>query len=292
MDRRRVVNRWSTLQPRSTALRVKSVTAAGGSWRVNAYTVTRPVTPHPARLLRDYVDGRWHPTVRGHSAILDRPPLDVDQDLDIDADAEVVAITQLLRLCRHVQAVIDVGVGGDLSSGALRSSPVVSSAAVSVIQRAVARYLTEVLRLDSDLAGPTVEVPVAGGEALPYRLPLPVEEMVGSGEVGRILSPTGRDDRTIAKARRERSELLGVLIGSRWRYPRFQLDEGRKRIHPVVGYANRRLEVAEDPWGSLEWWFTPDDTLGGHSPVGAFEIGELAEGDVDRLIELGEQSMV
>lgn len=288
MDRRRVVNRWSTLQLGSTAQHshVKSVTSAAGPRRANVSTVTRSVTPHPARLLRDYVDGRWHPTVRGHSAMLDRPPLDVDQDLDLDE------ITQLLHLCRHVQAVIDVGDGGDLSSGALRSSPVVSSAAVSVIHRAVARYLPEVLRLDSDLAGPTVEVPVAGGEALSYRLPLPVEEMVGSGEVGRILSPTGRDDRTIAKARRERSELLGVRIGSRWRYPRFQLDEGRKRIHPVVGYANRRLEVAKDPWGSLEWWFTSDDALGGHSPVGAFEAGELAESDVDRLIELGEQSMV
>ncbi|KLL96229.1 hypothetical protein NJ76_17665 [Rhodococcus sp. IITR03] len=45
-------------------------------------------------------------------------------------------------------------------------------------------------------------------------------------------------------------------MGNQYRYPRFQFDLHRKRIHPLVEHAHRALECDLDPWGTLAWWFT------------------------------------
>jgi hypothetical protein len=45
-------------------------------------------------------------------------------------------------------------------------------------------------------------------------------------------------------------------------YPRFQFDEPQRRLRPIVAELNRRLGVADDPWGVAGWWFNPNARLG------------------------------
>ena len=60
--------------------------------------------------------------------------------------------------------------------------------------------------------------------ALEYALPLSLDDTYGSAAVSKILSPTGKGHRSIAKQRRRSHDLLGIKIGNQYRYPKFQID--------------------------------------------------------------------
>lgn len=135
-----------------------------------------------------------------------------------------------------------------------------------------------------------VELETATGP-LPYTLPLSLDDTYSSTEVSEILSPTGKGHRTIAQNRRHANELLGVKIGNRYRYPKFQVDPVRREVRPVVAHANRLLECDADPWGSLDWWFSADEGLRGQRPIDLLESNELAAEDVDLAIERVQQGM-
>lgn len=124
-----------------------------------------------------------------------------------------------------------------------------------------------------------------------YTLPFGLDETYGPTEVGEILSPTGKPNRTAAKVRRDKSELLGVEIGNAYRYPKFQLDAPKHRVHPVVAYANSELSSSEDPWGVLDWWYTVDETISDRRPVDLVESGELTKDLVARTIERDRRGM-
>jgi hypothetical protein len=126
---------------------------------------------------------------------------------------------------------------------------------------------------------------------LPYTLPLSLNDTYSSTEVSEILSPTGKGHRTIAQTRRQANELLGVKIGSRYRYPKFQIDPTRHEVRPVVAHANRLLECDADPWGSLDWWFSADEGLGRRRPIDLLENHELSYEVVDFAIERVRQGM-
>ncbi len=126
---------------------------------------------------------------------------------------------------------------------------------------------------------------------LQYTLPLSVNDTYSSTEVSEILSPTGKGHRTIAQNRRRTNELLGVKIGSRYRYPKFQIDPARHEIRRVVAHANRLLECDADPWGSLDWWFSADEGLDGRRPIDLLENHELSDEVVDFAIERSRQGM-
>lgn len=134
-----------------------------------------------------------------------------------------------------------------------------------------------------------VELETATGQ-LDYVLPLSLEETLSSSEVGELLSPSGNPNRTLAKRRRQSNELLGIEISGHYRYPRFQIDALRRCIHPVVAYANSEMESSEDPWGTLDWWYTPDRILGGR-PVDLVIAGELTEEAVDNTLAFGSHGM-
>jgi hypothetical protein len=135
-----------------------------------------------------------------------------------------------------------------------------------------------------------VTLPTATGE-LEYMLPFAPDETYSPGAVSAILSPSGKPHRSIAQDRRRAHELLGVKIGNQYRYPKFQIDLARQQIRPVVAYANRQLECDEDPWGTLDWWYSEDEGLEDRRPIDLLESGELTEELVDLAIQLGQQGM-
>lgn len=136
----------------------------------------------------------------------------------------------------------------------------------------------------------TIELDSATGP-LNYELPFSLEETLGPGEVGKLLSPSGKANRSVTQRRRQSNELLGVEIGGYYRYPRFQFDESKHRIRPVVAYANSEMESSEDPWGVLDWWYTADRVLGGQRPVDLVVADALTKKDVDRTLGIDARGM-
>lgn len=141
---------------------------------------------------------------------------------------------------------------------------------------------------DGPSAATTTKVELASATGdFTYELPLPIDETLTSSEVGAILSPSGKGLRTIAKQRRDANELLGVMLGrNRYRYPKFQLDLRRREILPVVAYANRAWEASADPWGTLEWWYTPESAFGDRIPVELINEGALTTEMIDDAVGL------
>jgi hypothetical protein len=124
-----------------------------------------------------------------------------------------------------------------------------------------------------------------------YRLPLSLDDTYSSTEASQILSPTGKSHRTLAQNRRQANELLGVKVGNRYRYPKFQVDPIKHEIRPVVAHANRRLESDADPWGALDWWYSEDEGLGGRRPIDLLEQHELVQELIDFTIDRVQQGM-
>lgn len=137
----------------------------------------------------------------------------------------------------------------------------------------------------------TVEVHTATG-TLNYKLPLSLsQDTLSSMEVSEILSPSGKPNRALANNRRRANQLLGLQVGNQYRYPRFQFDLHRKRIHPLVEHAHRALECDLDPWGTLDWWFTDNALIGGERPVDRLTHGRLTEHDIDLMVEAEQLGM-
>jgi hypothetical protein len=114
-----------------------------------------------------------------------------------------------------------------------------------------------------------------------------------STEVARILAPTSKATRSVAQKRRKAGELIGLPIGARpnYRYPAFQLDAERHKIHDVVRHANRRLHVEKDPYGAASWWLTPTELLDGTSPLEDLEAGDLTVIAVDNVLDYSRRGM-
>lgn len=127
---------------------------------------------------------------------------------------------------------------------------------------------------------------------LDYTLPISLDDTYSSAEVSKILSPSGKGHRSIAQNRRRSNKLLAIPIDdTQYRYPKFQIDEPRRKIRPIVAYANQRLECNEDPWGTLDWWYAEDEALDDRRPIDMLETGELTEELIDFAVKLSRQAM-
>ena len=141
-------------------------------------------------------------------------------------------------------------------------------------------------------AGPTQVTLDTPTGAVEYTLPLSLDETYSSARVSEILSPSGKPHRSIAQHRRGSSRLLGIQIGdNRYRHPKFQIDEARHEIRSIVVYANQLLECNQDPWGTLDWWYTEDEALDDRRPIDMLETGELTEELIDYAVTLSQQAM-
>jgi hypothetical protein len=150
--------------------------------------------------------------------------------------------------------------------------------------------LQELKRAAGESRRETVSLTTPTG-VVEYTLPLSHDETYGSTEVGEILSPTEKAHRSTAQNRRQSHELLGVKISNKYRYPMFQIDPLRREIIPVVKYANSRLQCDDDPWGTLDWWYSEDEALDDLRPVDLVKSGELTAELVDFAIDSGRQGM-
>ncbi|MGW4339242.1 hypothetical protein ACWEK5_41590 [Rhodococcus koreensis] len=160
---------------------------------------------------------------------------------------------------------------------------------------AAALSQTERLQLAQSLIA-TVTVTDAddtGPRASARRSVLDALEVIDSKEVATILAPTSEPIRSVAQKRRKAGELIGLPIGARpdYRYPLFQFDRARHQIYDLVKYANRRLAVAEDPYGAASWWLTATEILDGRSPLEDLEAGELTEIAIDNVLDVARRGM-
>ncbi|QDQ98684.1 hypothetical protein [Tomitella fengzijianii] len=112
-------------------------------------------------------------------------------------------------------------------------------------------------------------------------------DVLDSKEVSRILAPTSAPARSVAQKRRKAGELIGLPVGKRpdFRYPDFQFDRAQQRVRSLVAHANRRLDVANDPYGAASWWLTPADVLDDRSPLEDLEAGILTEVAIDNVLD-------
>ncbi|MBV6762761.1 hypothetical protein [Rhodococcus opacus] len=156
---------------------------------------------------------------------------------------------------------------------------------------AAALSQTERLQLAQSLIATVTDD--ASPRATARRSVLDALEVIDSREVATILAPTSEPIRSVAQKRRKAGELIGLPIGARpdYRYPLFQFDRARHQIYDLVRYANRRLAVADDPYGAASWWLTGTEILDGRSPLEDLEAGELTEIAIDNVLDVARRGM-
>ncbi|MDV6285812.1 hypothetical protein [Rhodococcus jostii] len=158
---------------------------------------------------------------------------------------------------------------------------------------AAALSQTERLQLAQSLIATVTDTHDTGPRATARRSVLDALEVIDSKEVAMILAPTSEPIRSVAQKRRKAGELIGLPIGARpdYRYPLFQFDRARHQIYDLVKYANRRLAVADDPYGAGSWWLTATELLDGRSPLEDLEAGELTEIAIDNVLDVARRGM-
>ena len=83
--------------------------------------------------------------------------------------------------------------------------------------------------------------------------------------VGEAAELTGRSRQALERLRRE-GRLLALRVGAQWRYPRWQLDpDAPGGVVPALDEV--LLHVALSPAGAALWLLTPQEQLGGATPI-------------------------
>ncbi len=221
---------------------------------------------------------------------LEVPGLDASQDVGVDVEDGVVTVR--LRgaatglASAQTPALEELTASGDQAAvigGALGSLTALAEAQLRILEQ-VDAATAQIRPLQVTLDTPT--------GTLDYKLPISLEDTYSSAEVSKVLSPSGKGHRSIAQNRRRSNKLLAIPIDdNQYRYPKFQIDEPRHKIRPIVAYANQLLECNEDPWGTLDWWYTEDEALDDHRPIDMLETGELTEELIDFAVKLSRQAM-
>ncbi|MFE3545221.1 Abi family protein [Nocardia sp. NPDC059177] len=98
-------------------------------------------------------------------------------------------------------------------------------------------------------------------------------ECSSTSEVGHLIDLRTVPERRASAVRymRSRDQLLGLLVGRSYRFPRFQFDVDNRCIHPVVRRINQALAVGARPWDAARWWITPNDGIAGGVPMTMLE---------------------
>jgi hypothetical protein len=221
---------------------------------------------------------------------LEIPGLHADQAASVDVDNGVVTV----RLRGATTALPaeppstpeELATGDDqaaVMAGALDSLTALAAAQLRILEQidtATARTRPQRVTLDTPTG------------SIDYTMPISLDDTYSSTQVSKILSPSGKGHRSIAQNRRRSNKLLAIPIDdNQYRYPKFQVDEARHTIRPIVAYANQILECNEDPWGTLDWWYTEDEGLDDRRPIDVLETGELTEELIDLTVKLSHQAM-
>jgi len=153
--------------------------------------------------------------------------------------------------------------------GVLRAAqlaPMVEAALVDVAPR---------VRLDR-LGGDLVARARIVGEA--KRALVTAGDTLSAADVSRLLGSRSDNPRQYANRLRSEGALLAIPVANKYVYPAFQIDVRRKRVHPEIKLVGELLGAADDPWGVVSWWESPNSRIGDRRPrelLGTAEAPQL-----------------
>ena len=195
------------------------------------------------------------------SAPLSKPRTEGDFLRDVFRQRALQAMEQIARsasleaLARALEAPTDFGA----VARALGSSTIAEAVALDPLADALARGVVERERLAAE----------AGG-------------LLSASEIGRSL---GGISRQAVDKRRRALQLLAVRVAGDWRYPAAQVgpDGTVPRSLPTILEAG--MDVGMHAWAMLDFLLTPDQTLGGSTPLESLRFEHTGAADVRRLLE-------
>lgn len=112
-----------------------------------------------------------------------------------------------------------------------------------------------------DPAGATESIALAEVESQALRETV-LKDCIDAAEAGRL---TGRSRQALERLRRD-GRLLALRVGSRWRYPQWQLDPDAPG-GIVPGIADVLRELSLSPTAAAFWLLQPSEALSGHPPI-------------------------
>lgn len=104
------------------------------------------------------------------------------------------------------------------------------------------------------------------------------DELLTGTAVSKLLGSRSDNQRQYANRLRSEGELLAIPRANQYVYPAFQIDVRRKRVHPEITIVSGLLGAANDPWGVLSWWQSPNPRIGDRRPrdlLGTAEARQL-----------------
>jgi len=113
------------------------------------------------------------------------------------------------------------------------------------------------------------------------------DKLLTGAAVSKLLGSRSENPRQYANRLRQAGDLLAIQNANQYFYPAFQFDVLRKVVYPEVAMVGRLLDAANDPWGVLSWWQSPNARIGDRRPrdlLGTAEakhLRSLAEAVVD-----------
>jgi hypothetical protein len=264
------------------------VGSPGWRHRATAISLSNAAAQAVRRLLAPAVEV----TNDGDDALvrLEIPGLHADQAASVDVDNGVVTVR--LRGATTALPAEPTSTPEELATG--DDPAAVMAGALDSLTALAAAQLRILEQIDTATAHTrpqhvTLDTPTG---SIDYTMPISLDDTYSSTQVSKILSPSGKGHRSIAQNRRRSNKLLAIPIDdNQYRYPKFQVDEARHTIRPIVAYANQILECNEDPWGTLDWWYTEDEGLDDRRPIDVLETGELTEELIDLTVKLSHQAM-
>jgi len=103
-------------------------------------------------------------------------------------------------------------------------------------------------------------------------------DTLSAADVSRLLGSRSDNPRQYANRLRSEGALLAIPVANKYVYPAFQIDVRRKRVHPEIKLVGELLGAADDPWGVVSWWESPNSRIGDRRPrelLGTAEAPQL-----------------
>jgi hypothetical protein len=168
---------------------------------------------------------------------------------------QIARSASLEALARALEAPTDFGA----VARALGSSTVAEAVALDPLADVLARGVVERERLAAQ----------AGG-------------LLSASEIGRSL---GGISRQAVDKRRRALQLLAVRVAGDWRYPAAQVEPDGEVPPSLPAILQAGMDVGMHGWAMLDFLLTPDQALGGSTPLESLRLESAGAADVQRLLE-------
>jgi hypothetical protein len=105
--------------------------------------------------------------------------------------------------------------------------------------------------------------------------------LLSAAEAGQAL---GGISRQAVDKRRRANQLLAVRAGGDWRYPAAQIDQDGQIPPLLPAVLEDSVQLGMSGWAILDFLLAPDQTLGGHTPLGVLRRNGPDAAGVRRLL--------